>query len=73
LVGVIRGRLGAIEYEGRYHVIHGEPIQGLHVGVVIVGVGHLEGSPPSLANPTPALAFFGLEGHHSNCLHSLIE
>jgi hypothetical protein len=36
------------------------------MGVVIVGVGHLGSSPPPPVDPTPALAFFGFEGHHSH-------
>jgi hypothetical protein len=28
LVGVIGGKLGATKYQGRYHIIHGKPIQG---------------------------------------------
>jgi hypothetical protein len=33
----------------------------------------LKVSPPSIVDPTPVLAFFGLEGCHDHCLHSLIE
>ncbi len=41
--------------------------------VIIVGAGCLGGFPPLPTNPTPALAFFGLEGPRGLHLHALVE
>jgi hypothetical protein len=62
LIGATRGKLGAIGYQGGYHVIHGGHIQGPFVDVVIVGVGYLGGFLLTPTNAVLALAFSELEG-----------
>ncbi len=68
MVGVIKGRLGATRYQGRYHVIHGGSLQGPHTGVVIARIDHLGGFPLAPIDPMPIFALFGLEGPRG--LHS---
>jgi hypothetical protein len=58
LVSAIKGRLGATRYQGKYHVIHGGPMQGPPTNMVIAGIDHLRASLPPSSDPTPILAFF---------------
>ncbi len=73
LGGVIGGRPGATGYQGRYHVVHGGPIQGPPTGVVMAGVGRLGGFPPPLADLTPIFALFELKTSRNTRSHAQVE